>query len=406
MELTFTAPEVVREIVAKLGRTEDVRFSPSGRRLAVAAFASNRIAVFDVSIAAGRGPVLERAFEIASPALHEPHGVDFLDEDRIVAANRNGAAPVFALPAADDVPRVHDLAPLFCIPADPTTGLHTPGSVAAVQTGPQEHELLFCNNYAHTVTRHRIGADGTLRSSEVLLRKWLDIPDGVSVSADRSWIAISNHNTRTVLLYANTPALNPDADPDGLLRGAHFPHGIRFSRDGRHLFVADAAEPYVHVFAAADANWRGVRQPVASFRVMDDATHLLGHYNSEEGGPKGLDVDPDGQVLVVTSVHQPLAFFDVPTMRQQSAADQAALAMRYELRLFDHHRHLQAEATHAAHRALAAETRTRESEASAHLSATRAGQSEAHLAVVLNSLSWRLTAPLRRLHAAICRTKR
>src|SRR5512144_1482980 len=41
LELHYTAPQSVTDALASLGRTEDVRFSPSNRRLAVASFHRN-----------------------------------------------------------------------------------------------------------------------------------------------------------------------------------------------------------------------------------------------------------------------------------------------------------------------------------------------------------------------------
>jgi hypothetical protein len=47
---------------------------------------------------------------------------------------------------------------------------------------------------------------------------------------------------------------------------------------------------------------------------MDDDTFLLGRMKElAHGGPKGLDVAQVGRVVVVTSEHQPLAFFDLST---------------------------------------------------------------------------------------------
>ena len=105
-----------------------------------------------------------------------------------------------------------------------------------------------------------VGA-GCMVSSEVLLRKWLDIPDGVRLSPDRRWIAVSNHSTHDVLLYENVPSLNEHTDPDGILRRVRYPHGLRFSSDGRYLFVADPGAPDVHVYAEDSAGWWGVRHP-------------------------------------------------------------------------------------------------------------------------------------------------
>jgi hypothetical protein len=219
-------------------------------------------------------------------------------------------------------------------------------------------------------------AGRAIRSSEVLLQKYLNIPDGVSVSPDRRWIAVSNHTTHNVLLYENSPALNADAEPDGILRRVHYPHGLRFSADGRHLFVADAGAPYLHIYAQHPDQWRGVRHPIATVRIMDDEVFGRGRHNPEEGGPKGLDIDAFSNVLVVTSECQPLAFFDVSALLQHAFAggsvrEQRILGISYELSLMQEGRKMAEKATEA--------------------NALR------------NSMSWRITAPLRRVNAALRR---
>ncbi len=210
--------------------------------------------------------------------------------------------------------RTHEVLPIARWPANGTTLLNTPGSVAVTRVKEDVGEVLICNNYGHTVTRHLLdrAAGGAIRNSEILLHKYLNIPDGVSVSPDRRWIAVSNHTTHNVLLYENSPALNSDAKPDGILRCVQYPHGLRFSADGRHLFVADAGAPYLHIYTQDSDQWRGVHHPVATMRIMDEAVFQRGRHNPEEGGPKGLDIDASSKILVVTSECQPLAFFDVP----------------------------------------------------------------------------------------------
>jgi hypothetical protein len=234
-------------------------------------------------------------------------------------------------------------------------------------------EVLICNNDGHTVTRHLLDCDAgrAIRNSEILLHKYLNIPDGVSVSPDRRWIAVSNHTTHNVLLYENSPALNSDAEPDGILRGVCYPHGLRFSADGRHLFVADAGAPYLHIYAQDPDQWRGVRNPLATVRIMDEAVFKRGRHNPEEGGPKGLDIDACSNILVVTSECQPLAFFDVPVLLQHaiaggSAREQKILSISHELTLMEEIRKMMAEKAMEAN-------------------------------ALRNSMSWRITAPLRRL---------
>jgi len=381
LELQYAAPQSVIDAIGSLGRTEDVRFSPSNRRLAVASFYRNRVVVFDVDIASSSGATqvaLTGGVELSSSALQWPHGVDFLDDDTLIVTSRGRDVAFFELPPGNrDVPSLEVL-PIARWPSDRTTLLNAPGSVAVSHVGDDGCEVLICNNDGHTVTRHLLDCDAgrAVRHSEILLQKYLDIPDGVSVSPDRRWIAVSNHTTHHVLLYQNSPALSANAEPDGILRQASYPHGLRFSADGRHLFVADAGAPYLHIYAQDSDEWRGVRHPLATVRIMDDPMFERGRHNPEEGGPKGLDIDARSNVLVVTSECQPLAFFDVPALLQLalaggSAREQRILGIRHELGLVQESRKMAERAT------------------------------EAH--ALRNSLSWRITAPLRRLNATFRR---
>jgi hypothetical protein len=82
LEIQYTAPKHVSDVVAALalGRAEDVKFSPNKRRLAVASYSRNKIAVFEVCIAASH--------EFSSDYLRQPHGVQFIDDETIIVANR------------------------------------------------------------------------------------------------------------------------------------------------------------------------------------------------------------------------------------------------------------------------------------------------------------------------------
>lgn len=383
LELQYAAPQSVIDAIGSLGRTEDVRFSPSNRRLAVASFYRNRVVVFDVDIASSSGATqvaLTGGVELSSSALQWPHGVDFLDDDTLIVTSRGRDVAFFELPPGNRDVRSLEVLPIARWPSDRTTLLNAPGSVAVSHVGDDGCEVLICNNDGHTVTRHLLDCDAgrAVRHSEILLQKYLDIPDGVSVSPDRRWIAVSNHTTHHVLLYQNSPALSANAEPDGILRQASYPHGLRFSADGRHLFVADAGAPYLHIYAQDSDEWRGVRHPLATVRIMDDPMFERGRHNPEEGGPKGLDIDARSNVLVVTSECQPLAFFDVPALLRLalasgSAREQRILGIRHELGLVQESRKMAERAT------------------------------EAH--ALRNSLSWRITAPLRRLNATFRRRR-
>jgi hypothetical protein len=407
-EIAFEAPAAARAVLARLGRTEDVRISPSGRRLAIAGFAKGRLALADVEISADHVAVAA-VEELESPALRDPHGLDFVDEDTLVVGDRGRGIAVLDLRSGQVVGEsasVHD---------DPTSLLSAPGSVAVRADGGRR-EVLACNNYAHTVTRHTLDGRGRLVDGEVVARKWLDIPDGLALSADGRWLAVSNHDLRTVFLYEYA-SLGERAEPVGILRGVNYPHGIRFVSDDRFLVVADAGAPYVHVFEVGRGGWEGVGYPAATVTVMDDEIFRRGRHNIEEGGPKGVDVAPGSSVLVVTAECLPLGFFDLaPALDGELRRDEAAY-VGYETHFVDSQ--VSAKAAAAAESAslrtelatlhvdaagqaaaLNAEVERREVEIArlgAERDELRSALTEASAALddVLDSRSWRLTAPLR-----------
>ena len=316
-QIEFAASRDVLAALDDLGRTEDVKFSPDNRRLALAGFGKNKIVVFDVDIrpsAGGKTSVgLSGVVEITSPSLGRPHGLFFIDDETLVVANRGRGATIFAVPRAGaSVTRV-ELIPLETIRNDAVHRLKSPGSVTISRIDGDLYELLICNNYAHYVSRHIVERNEqiVLKSHEILLSRGLKFPDGVAIDRQRRWIAVSNHEAHSVSLYENTARLNPDSKPDGTLRNVNYPHGVRFTSDNNFVLVADAGSPYVNVYARGSGTWRGTRYPVRAFRTMPESVYLRGRFHPQEGGPKGIDLDSTMSVLVATCAEQGLAFFDL-----------------------------------------------------------------------------------------------
>ena len=377
-EIEYAAPQRVRHAIAAIGRTEDVSFSPSNRRLALAAFRRNQIVVFDIDVtAAPDGPrvVLGSGMVLESTALGKPHGVDFIDDDTIAVASRDTGVAVFKLPPGDADVSLHTITPTVIWPAGEGMHFGVPGSIRVSRADRDLCELLVCDNTRNCVTRHQFDANSAIRTSDVFVHDYLEVPDGVAVSRDRRWVAVSNHEAHNVLMYEQGPSQRMSAKPDGVLRRVEFPHGMSFSADGRYLLVADAGGPYVHIYAQDAGEWRGVRSPLATARVMDESRYLKGRENPQEGGPKGLAIDGHDQVLVVTSEYLPLGFFSVSALVQFALAEQVTQESRardvhHELRLME-------------------------------VSQQNAATARAQLDYMENSVSWRFTAPLRRLMGAV-----
>jgi hypothetical protein len=312
--LEYQATPEVRLMLSQLGRTEDLQLSPARRLLAITGFCSDRIIVFKLHLEASNGPpVIQMTdyVQFTSPALSHPHGIVFFDEHTVAIANRTGKVSFFRIPPMGGKQKSFNLKPLHVLGGKLFNKIHSPGSLDTYETGEGRYRLLICNNYAHVVTEAEVRLNGafSVRKHRTLLRKGLEIPDGICVSASRQWMVISNHVPGTLLVYKNTPDLGVSSDPVAELRGMDCPHGVRFTDRDRKIIVVDSADPTLCVYSCGVDGWCGIYQPDNVVRVLDQHTFQLGRYNVEEGGPKGIDIDEASGVLVMTCEHQPLTFY-------------------------------------------------------------------------------------------------
>jgi hypothetical protein len=363
-QIALDMPSEVRDVLRSLGRTEDVRLAPDGRRVAIACYWRGAIAVGDVELArTPSGPVaaLTRLELLSSPVLREPHGLDWRDDETLVVANRAGGVALLRL--ADGA-----LAPIGT-PVD----MDAPGSLVVRPLDDGSHEVLVCENWRNEIARLVLDEHGDMRVAPAPQRAWLDLPDGVALGRDSRWLAVSNHNTHTVLVFDREAGEN--GEPAAVLRGVDYPHGLRFAADDRMLLVADAGAPHVHVFARPAAVWCGASFPAATVAVLDDPTFRRGRHNPMEGGPKGIDLDPSTDVLMVSCEELPLAFFDAAELlgRPEELGVDADALLRHELE------------------ALGAMQRERQ----------ETDRARAELAAVVGTKAWRLTAPARRLYGGL-----
>lgn len=316
-------PASVQNKLDTLARTEDLRFSPCGRYLAIAGFGKNEIAIFEVAEteeSETRPLSLTRHTRIVSDCLKQPHGIDFVDDRRLVVANRNGFGEMFELPPN---PTETDTLHLSSVATFKKLGFRKkvrwPGSVISIPHGSNRATLLFCNNYKDLISRHEISLSGEMpkiTDNRVAVKEELRVPDGIARCPASGTIAVSNHAHHNVVLYQGLDSMMPDARPDCTLTRVDCPHGLRFTSDGQYLLVADAAMPFVHIYERG-TGWNGEKRPVAHVRIMDDTLFMTGHSNPEEGGAKGLEIDAKDRFFLLTSEFQVMAIFDLQDILSQ-----------------------------------------------------------------------------------------
>lgn len=239
-------------------RTEDIKFSPSGQVLAIAS--TNGIIFLFVVDVDSRPVHVGQCMELRSTSLMAPHGIDFLSEDILAVANRKCAVTFYRIPKAN-VWKDRLI-------AEPIQGMGSKwfGSEGATRKirkrnifcGPEsirvgDNELFVCCNKSSTVTAHPYRLHrGTIETGEgrLIAQEGLEIPDGLALSHDRLWLAVSDHDHHRVVVYrCENRALSCVLRDDDL----HYPHGLCFGGGGRILYVADAGSRHIHVFATEGA---------------------------------------------------------------------------------------------------------------------------------------------------------
>ena len=168
-------------------RSEDVKFSPSGRVMAVVA-TSGSMCLFAVD-ASSRPVRITRYVELSSTSLASPHGVDFLSEDVIAVANRAAWVTFYRVPNVDawqnriNLEPIHEMDSVWFGRKGSTRTLEGrdvlcgPGSVRV-----HGKQLFVSCNYLNTVTAHpyRI-QQGKIETGDgaIVAQSGLEIPDGV-----------------------------------------------------------------------------------------------------------------------------------------------------------------------------------------------------------------------------------
>ncbi|MDA0349740.1 MAG: hypothetical protein O3C43_21940 [Verrucomicrobia bacterium] len=322
--ITFHISDSVKAALEEVFRTEDISLSQDGSRLGIAGFSINQIFVFSIRITRKSESVsiqISDFISINSESLNDPHGLAFLGNDHVAVCNREGNVCLFRIPDLKSSPKEVHLQPLGIINGEGylRAKVKTPGSVVSYEMGENQYRIIVCSDQWNFVTSHRIILGESLKivNEGILIENELKIPDGIDVSPDHEWLAISNHVHGEVLIFKNNSELNRKTEPVARLRGTVCPHGVHFDKKG-NLYTVDAASPYLTVYQKPIDGWRGSKDPSFSVCMMNNDTFYTGRYDAREGGIKGIHIDHSTEVMVTTHKFGMLEFHDLTTLEAMS----------------------------------------------------------------------------------------
>lgn len=281
-----------------ISRPEGVAFSPCGGFVAVAESGSNRVRVY--AHGSTDAPARE-VCRIEGPAsgIDYPHDVDFSPDGRLLAvANRTGATLTFYArrpgspgsygpePSSTVEGRHARLAYSDGVKFVPPKGAY----VAAVSLATSSINL-YRRGW---LSRSRFGSRPCFRLRGPETR--LDQPDGLAFSADGSLLAVANHGSHTVTIYARRARSIAYGPKPVAVLGAgtvrfHYPHSVAFSPDATHLAISNAGARHVSIYRRAKAGGGGPwsEGPVLELEACDAALFdSANRTNLAEGGSKGV----------------------------------------------------------------------------------------------------------------------
>lgn len=322
----------VQEALDVIGRTEDIQFSPDQKRLAIAGYSKHVLLILEFVRSADQDwAVSGRSLKIASDDLKFPHGLAWLNNETIIVANRGGKVAIFDIPPLEAGSTEVRLEPIRILQAEHNEIIKTPGSVCVNWLDADRVDVLVCNNYVHTVSHHRLSKSRGWAPLEenTVFDRGLDVPDSVAFSGGGRLIAVSNHNKHRVDVFSGY-----SRRPVCKIADCRYPHGIRFAHGSQFIIVADAGAPLVHVYRSERGDWKGWRSPVASIRVLSDEAFNRFSKGRGEGGPKGIDLTKDADVMVVSNEDQPLAFFKIGPLFEQLSIERRN-SDRYQPKLYE-----------------------------------------------------------------------
>lgn len=303
-------PETLR-LRDSIKRAEDVTYSPSGNRVCVVDLYGNCLFVFNVE-RNGDTIQLSGGARITGTEIRGPHGVVWLDEERVIVGNRGAGVTFHSIPRdAKGEITLHSSLSLYENDGQLVT---TPGSLFYRKIDDTYGELFSCNNFSDMISCHlveKVDGEYSVSNHRVLLNEGLNTPDGLCLSPDEKFFFVSDHFSKQILIYTLSAELPVCV---GSIGNCGYPHGLGYHSGSDALFSAGAGDRNVYVTKIGAGGWQAELTPTYQFETMTEAEFEVTHINPEDGGAKGISICPEEKTLAVSGMARPLAFYDVASI--------------------------------------------------------------------------------------------
>lgn len=267
--------------ISIIGRSESVKVSPSGNKIAYSSFDLNEVIIFDY-VVDYEGIQIQRNMRFGT-GLNSPHGLAWINEHTIVVANRDGPAVVF---------NVSDNACNYIIDIKEMSKSND----VTVSVSPQNIRLYFCktNNridYCDLNNNWNASFCGSLNTLVDL-----QVPDGIALSPSGKILAITSALDNRIVIY------NIENQTHHTLGNTDRPHSVCFVTD-ELILTTGGNDPCVVCWNMSDNHL------ACKLRILNKRQFSL-RYNDTEGGVKGICSCPRNRIIFLTCPNAPFLAVD------------------------------------------------------------------------------------------------
>lgn len=267
--------------ISLIGRSESVKASPSGQKLAYSSFDLNEVIIFDY-IVDYNGIRIQRNIRFGT-GLKSPHGLAWIDEHTIVVANRGGPAVVFNISdsTCNYIRSIEEM---------------SKSNDVTVSVGPQNVKLYFCktNNkidYCDLNDDWSVSVHGSLAALSDL-----QVPDGIALSPSGKILAITSALDDRIVIY------DIKKQTHHTIGNTDRPHSVCFLTED--LILTTGGNDH-SVVCWSTAN----NHLIYKFRILNKQQFSL-RYSDTEGGVKGICSCPRNRIIFLTCPNAPFLAVD------------------------------------------------------------------------------------------------